>query len=225
MTAGSIPADYATLKRIHRERRDGFPETLSLRTHRALSWLQRAEQETDDPDARFVFLWIALNAAYANEIRDREKFTERRVLVWFLDKLVKSDRERHLYEAVWENFPESIRLLIDNRYVFQPFWDYQSGRVDEATWLAKFEHSKKVARKALGRMDTTKVMSVMIDRLYTLRNQIVHGGATWNSSANRNQVRDGTKILEFVVPTVIYLMMTTPDQLWGEACYPVVDDA
>lgn len=32
----------------------------------------------------------------------------------------------------------------------------------------------------------------LLRRLYVLRNQLVHGSATWNSSANRAKVRDGT---------------------------------
>ena len=32
---------------------------------RALSWLDRAENSTDDPDGAFIFYWIAFNAAYA----------------------------------------------------------------------------------------------------------------------------------------------------------------
>ena len=60
--------NYSVLKTRHREVRDNFPQALALRTHRALSWLQRAEQEVEDGDARFIFLWIAFNAAYANEI-------------------------------------------------------------------------------------------------------------------------------------------------------------
>ena len=66
-------------------------------------------------------------------------------------------------------------------------------------------------------------MSVF-DRLYVLRNQLVHGGATWNSSVNRDQVRDGTRILAFLVPLFIDLMMDNPDIAWGDPCYPVVED-
>ncbi len=40
--------DHRTLKTRQREIREGFPTSLSLRVHRALSWLHRAEQETED---------------------------------------------------------------------------------------------------------------------------------------------------------------------------------
>ena len=55
---------YQHLKTRQRAERVNYPEHLSLRVHRALSWLNRAEQCQDD-DGRFIFLWISFNAAYA----------------------------------------------------------------------------------------------------------------------------------------------------------------
>ena len=56
------------LKEKQRTLRDGFQDSLGLRVHRAISWLQRAAKEQDDPDASFVFLWIAFNSAYSQDI-------------------------------------------------------------------------------------------------------------------------------------------------------------
>lgn len=53
---------YADLKARHRQVRDDHHPNLSLRVHRALSWLNRAEQ-SEDADGRFIFLWIAFNTA------------------------------------------------------------------------------------------------------------------------------------------------------------------
>jgi len=215
--------DYATLKDKQRSIRESFSPALSLRTHRALSWLNRAEQETEDEDARFLFLWIAFNAAYANEAREIVDFGERELLNRFLQRLVESDHDRLLHEIVWDQFSSSIRVLIDNHYVYQPFWRYQAGLIEESEWKAAFEKSKAAAHRALGHMDTTKVLGIIFDRLYTLRNQMVHGGSTWNSSVNRAQMRDGCNILGELVPTIIHLMMVNYNQVWGDACYPVVN--
>lgn len=38
---------------------------MGLRVHRSISWIGRPEQATDD-DGRFIFLWIAFDAAYAD---------------------------------------------------------------------------------------------------------------------------------------------------------------
>ena len=55
---------YSKLKDKHRSVRDDQEKSLSIRIHRSLSWLGKAEQETDE-DAQFIFLWISFNAAYA----------------------------------------------------------------------------------------------------------------------------------------------------------------
>ena len=57
---------FSELKEIHRERRENFKEEFSLRIHRGLSWVQRAEKELEDPDASFIFYWIAFNSIYAD---------------------------------------------------------------------------------------------------------------------------------------------------------------
>jgi hypothetical protein len=215
--------DHASLKARQRKIREGFPTSLSLRVHRALSWLGRAEQETEDQDARFIFLWIAFNAAYANEILDRQTFTERKLFLGFLNRLIESDEKQLLYHLVWGEFSGPIRLMIDNQYIFQPFWDYHNGQLSEQEWREAFQRSRASASRALGLMDTIKLLAVMFDRLYVLRNQILHGGATWNSAVNRGQIAQGATIMGLIVPTVIHLMMEKPNQLWGVPCYPVVE--
>jgi hypothetical protein len=62
----------------------------------------------------------------------------------------------------------------------------------------------------------------LFDRLYVLRNQLVYGGAIWNSSVNRDQVRDGTKVLGWLLPVMVDIMMDNPDHDWGKPFYPVV---
>lgn len=94
--------------------------------------------EPADADARFLFLWIAFNAAYAREIPERDRFSDRRVRMNFLRELIAADEEGLLYAAVWRHFPRSIRVFLDNKYVFQPFWDFQTGRITEDEWESKF---------------------------------------------------------------------------------------
>jgi hypothetical protein len=214
--------DYKTLKEKQRQIRESFHENLGLRVHRALSWLQRAELETEDNDARFVFLWIAFNAAYANEISNRQKYSERKFFIRFLKCLIDADDEKLLYNIIWREFPKSVRALINNRYVYQPFWNFHNGDENYANWEGSFDNSKTRANKAIGQMDTVKALAVVFDRLYVLRNQVVHGGATWNSSVNRDQIKNGADIMGHLVPVVIHLMMLNKSGLWGEPCYPVV---
>lgn len=215
--------DHKTLKARQREERDTYPANLALRVHRALSWLGRAEQCKDDDDARFIFLWIAFNAAYANEIVDRERDPEQKVFGRFLEKLVDLDKCDVLYDLLWREFSSSIRLFTANQFVFQPFWDYQNGLIEEKEWKTRFSQARGALNRALAAHNTNRVLAIVLSRMYTLRNQLIHGGATWNSSVNRVQLRDGSAFLGKLVPFIIQLMMDNPNTFWGEAAYPVVD--
>lgn len=215
--------DYATLKARHRAERDHWPEgPLTLRVHRALSWLDRAER-CEDADGRFIFLWIAFNAAYAQEVGTLRTGNERQCFGGFLQKLVELDTDNQLHDLLWTQFSGTVRVLLDNRYVFQPFWDAQNDLLASSDWQTLFSDAKAAAHRALARGDTGTVLDIVLTRLYTLRNQLVHGGATWNSRINRDQLRDCSAFLGELVPRVITIMMDNPNTLWGEACYPVVD--
>ena len=221
---GTMTFDHASLKaRAHRIKAKGA-DGLGLRVHRALSWLAAAERAVDDDDARFIFLWISLNAAYADEIQ-RESSPEQAILDRFLRRLVDLDPDNLLYDLVWSRFAGPFRVLLDNRFVFQPFWDYQNGKIDEDRWRRSFEGAKTAARRALAdTRQTATVLAIVLARLYTLRNQLMHGGATWHSSVNRDQIRDGTAILADLVPRVIHLLIVNRQEDWGAPCYPVVRD-
>lgn len=214
---------YNDLKEKHRARRDTFHKNLALRTHRALSWLDRSEKTDDDIDSQFIFLWISFNAAYATDIDEQYRTTEKGMFEAFFNKLLELDHQNRLYELVWSEFSGSIRLLLNNQFIFQPFWDFQNGRLDEDEWLKRFKDSKAKASLGLGQRNTSLVLSVVFRRIYTLRNQIIHGGSTWNSKANREQLSDCTALLSKVVPVIIDLMMDNPETLWGDAFYPFID--
>jgi hypothetical protein len=51
---------------------------------------------------------------------------------------------------------------IDNKYVFQPFWDFHNGQMKEEKWQLVFQNSKSAALRALGSMDTQKVMGQVV---------------------------------------------------------------
>ena len=217
-----MPYSYEELKKRQRAERENHPENIGIRIHRALSWLDRAEQ-CEDEDGRFIFLWISFNAAYANDLSDMDQMAETLVFNQFLERLVDLDKDKVLYNLIWSEFAGSIRLLLNNEYVFAPFWDFQRGKITENRWKAKFTTARRDANRALAKRDTAKVLAIVFSRLYMLRNQLVHGGATWDSSVNRNQLRDGANFLAKVVPLVIEILLDHPVEVWVDAMYPVVD--
>ncbi len=214
---------FSELKSKQREIRSVFPEELGLRVHRCLSWLDRAEQGEGDSDAVFLFLWISFNAAYAEEIIDSVIYGERSAFDGYFRKLIDLDESNKIYDAIWDKFPQSIRVFLDNKYIFQPFWKHHNHIDGFDDWQVRFDAGKRRFNASLANKDTKVVLSMLFDRLYVLRNQLMHGGATWNSSVNRDQVRDGARILGFLVPIFVELMMDNPEVDWGLPYYPVVE--
>lgn len=214
------PMTARTLKERHRAVREEQPENLRVRIHRAISWLERAEREPDDHDARFIFLWIALNAAYAKEFGFEQ--TEREQTRRFMDRLLACDTAGRLQAVVFQQFTGPIRTLIENKFVFEPFWKALREHDSSGTWEQQFAKARTLALKALMERQTDVVLSIVADRLYVLRNQLVHGGATWNGGANRAQVRDAAVILGTLMPVIIELMMGHPELDFDAITYPVV---
>lgn len=215
---------HATLKEKQRALRADFPETIGLRVHRSISWIGRAEQAGDDHDAAFLFLWIAFNAAYADEGSLQGIATgERGAFEDFFAKLVALDADQQIYSAIWQRFSGPIRNLMQNRYVFNPFWQFHNGIDGYDDWEERFNASARSFTQAIQSTDTARVLSFVFDRLYILRNQLIHGGATWNGAVNRAQVGDSAAILGFLMPVFIDIMMDNPDGDWGQPFYPVVD--
>ena len=198
-------------------------ENFALRIHRAISWIQRAEKEVDDPDVAFSCYWIAFNAAYAEytdqlpESRARDRFGE------FFSKLLQLDSSGAIHSAIWDRFPVSIRNLLENQYVFEPFWRDAHRDRGSRRWRDEFERELNGVRMAMSAKHSQHILERLFDRLYVLRNQILHGGATWNSSVNRRQVEDGAEIMAFLIPAFVSVMMDHPEERWGANYYPVVD--
>lgn len=206
------------LKREH----ERLADPTRVRLHRAISWLRRSEQEGDDPDARFIFLWIAFNAAYARLFGFEQP--EREQLRQFIVALVAADEARVLHKVVFDDFTGPIRTLIQNRFVYEPYWKALREHDASGRWEGQFAAENKAALRWVVEGRTEAVLAIVFDRLYVLRNQLIHGGATWRGGVNREQVRDGARILTALVPTIIRLMLERPDSDWGQIAYPVVAD-
>lgn len=216
------PLSFDILKAKQRAQRAAFPEAMGLRVHRAISWLGRAEAEKADADVRFILLWIGFNAAYASDV-DASSASERGSFGAFFDTLVSLDSSHRIYDAVWARFSQEIRLLLANKYVFAPFWHKQNGVEGYEDWEKQLATSQRLIASAIKEFNTSRILSVVFDRLYVLRNQLLHGGATWNSSVNRSQVRDGSAVLSWLLPIFIDIMMENPSRDWGRPFYPVVE--
>jgi len=201
-----------------------YPQDLKLRIHRSLSWFRRAEKQAEDDDAAFIFCWVAFNALYGVQFKDtNENDSERSAFQEFFRKISLLDTDRLIYNELWRQFSDSVRVLIQNRYVFQPFWNHYHEVAGYEDWQQSFKKAIDLGHRALENGDVPQILSIIFDRLYVLRNQVFHGAATWAGSVNRAQIKDARRILAFLLPLFVDLMMRHPDVPWGSPGYAVVE--
>ena len=67
----------AALAERHQSQITQHRTPFTLRMHRSLSWLKRAEAAGSDDDVAFMCLWIAFNAAYAQDTGGTDITSER----------------------------------------------------------------------------------------------------------------------------------------------------
>jgi len=195
-----------------------FPENHTIRIHRAISWLKQAEKDSN-ADMKFIALWISFNACYSHDLQGLKTKTEREKLKEFVAKLVQCDGDR-LYNVFWNIYSGPVRNLIDTKFLFEPFWAYQRGEADDYT--RAFEKSNQAALQLLSNKNVAELMLLVLERLYCLRNQLIHGGATFGSKLNRTTLRDANNILLHVMPIIIDILLEENSVDWGEINYPVI---
>lgn len=216
---------FHVLKTRQREMRKAFPTDFGLRVHRAVSWIEGAEAASarGDADAAFICYWIAFNATYVQSTDLQVRFTEMEFREWFFEMICNVDGQGVVYDAIWQRFSGPLRLLLDNRYVYEPFWRHQHGEAEFANWRERFRADQRLVAAALRNQDTPRILGILFRRLYVLRNQLIHGGATWGGRVNRHQVADGGRVMACLVPHFVNLMMSHPQEAWGVPPYPPVD--
>ena len=217
------------------------------RMRRAQSWFERSKTSegnrkkagNDREKAaafdceQFIFLWISFNAAYGRELLDDrnedppkefERFND------FLAKILERDSHRVIKTILLEKYSDPVRALLNNQYVFGPFWDWVRGSGNDLNWRDSFDKRKNKAFSALvDKDDIHTVLREVFSRLYVLRNQLFHGGATFATGWGRSQVRDGRRIMASLVPEILKIMHTdiekNPDSdTWGAVAFPRVNE-
>jgi hypothetical protein len=188
-----------------------------IRLHRAISWIKCAS-EFEDIDIKFISLWISFNACYANEgehdLTEKEQFRD------FIKKLVNHDQENLFFTILWDKFSGSVITLIANKYAYKKFWLAQ---IDTSiNWNSSYKKRIHSAHNFFSNRDVSELLLIVLDQLYTVRNQLIHGGSTYKSKVNRTQVNDSANILEFLMPVIIKIMLENITDDWGEICYPIV---
>jgi len=198
------------------------------RMRRARSWLEQSRKVASDEE-KFICLWIAFNAAYGGESTGKDEIPETKWFTDFLNEIIKRDEHNEIEKILWETFSGPVRILLDNRYVFAPFWESVREPSTNNDWRRQFESNRDKTRSNLGKRNVHGVCSEVFRRLYQLRNQVIHGGVTFKKGWGRTQLRDGSHIMEAIVPVTLKIMQADIDnnsnsEVWGKIAYPRVGE-
>lgn len=222
-TAPSLPSlDPLALKARFKqicEQTGNAHQNWQIRVHRSLSWLKRATDFTDEqPEARYLFLWIALNSLYSrwNGEKNVPDF-DARARRDFLRRLCGLDSA-----AVGAMLRENhglVRKVLGNPFLSNVFWREPQNPAAKG-WAT--EDEKHLSRN-LHTGQWCRALEQVVDRLYVLRGQIVHGASTGGSRLNRTTLKYCLETLAALVPRIVQIVIERGcNDDWPELCYPPI---
>lgn len=198
-----------------------------LRIRRSESWSDHANDlmSREDYDSAFLFYWIAFNALYSDESSIDIERSERSLQREFVEKINLCDRENgYLQPFLWAEYSNSIRNLLDNKFIFGIYWTDIKENPEETQWAEKMQSASRAAFQSLRKEGSvTRLLSIVFDRLNVLRNQLAHGSSTYRGSLNRDQVKTGATFMHKVVPIFQQIFRENPNIDWGVPPYPPQD--
>ena len=209
------------LWKTHKERLLSIREdhATPIRFHRACSWLSRVESmEDDDIDFALIAQWIALNSLYGQwDHGNRSPVADRECWRVFIDRIVDLDSDGRISELLQEHRP-LVMSLFEDPYLSGLFWqDPTQERVGAAkrtrysaqTWY--FEKSWKL------------ILENVVERVYLIRCQLIHGAATFGSKLNRRSLKNCSQMMMHLLPAIMLVLVEHgADEDWGIMCYPPI---
>lgn len=221
------PLRAQTLNEKFAKQRDSLTPSNQLRLRRSISWLVKAQGEhaQQDYDAAFIFHWIAFNSMYAQ--RDSETMAASDPIMYkqFLQHTASLDQWSKIKETLRPLYGTTITVFVQTRFVFPAYWksDWNPalGIQTDNSWEQVRKNVTTTISNAISpRGDEVRALNCLFDLLYTLRNQLMHGLSTYCGSLNRDQVQHGAILVAHLVPTFVDLMLSHPDEDFGESPYP-----
>jgi hypothetical protein len=196
-------------------------EDIRIRVHRCHSWMQRAEEllTTGDLDLSLALRWVAFNSLYGCwDSERRAPLPDDSTWRQFLASICSHDDERLLMAMLAEHRLLVIAILLDE-YVNKYFWESPSDARARSSRAAGHE-AKTWYLEARAEMIASRVL----ERIYLVRCQLLHGAATHGGQLNRLAVeRCSTMLGHLLVVFLQVIAKRARDLGWGQLCYPPLD--
>jgi len=204
----------------HKERLHaaGGDQPTSIRFHRACSWMARVEAmpEDQDHDLGLVSLWIAFNSLYGQwDACKREPRPDRESWRAFVDRILKLDGDGYIVATLQEH-KRLVMALLEDQYLSDYFWKQPSvKRAGQAK--RKADDAQTWYREERW----TMILDEILERVYLMRCQLVHGAATYGGKLNRTSLKRCVVMLQRLLPAVLGVWIERgADEDWGPMYYP-----
>lgn len=190
-------------------------EAYNIRVWRALSWLERAQSlDSTDIEGRFISAWIGFNALYGRLDRERHAYGDREAWSTYLAQVWRIDADGKV-GALLRKRQLRARRLIEDKYLSPKFWVKGNAAKPE------IRQELKNAIAWFQEENNPKVQQLLFDRLYVMRNQLLHGASTKGSKLNRRPLREaGDLLIELLAEFLDVMIAHGSGKDWGELCFP-----
>lgn len=193
----------------------------AIRFHRACSWLDAALKVDRESslDQVLILQWTAFNALYGIWNPERnEALPDRQSWKDFLTHIFQIDSDNNLGTIIARNRTRILAILASD-HLDRIYWNYvDSARPEPAA--ARPSMQRRAIMWFIEERWLTIAESVL-DRVYLLRCQLIHGAATCGSGLNRDPLRDCTQLLDEVIPAILEVWIARgAREDWGLLCYP-----
>ena len=236
------------IKKLQKDQADTRSQGYYDRLQRASSWLAKAKRMVADPEAKFIFLWIALNALcgvrhdvlrtgwWRDEERSRPPLNKQqdddkapRELEWFLWRVCGLDIAGRILRSVIEDHWRDVETILRSHFIMSYYWN--------GSWQTKEDIDKRkkssmrIVKDAISLVSDKEniyqaLCEIVIWRLRTLRNQLFHGCTTDAHSKRRaageSELEAGSRLLEELIWTFMVLMAGESERTryWPPMSYP-----
>ncbi len=193
-------------------------QPILIRIHRACSWLQQAEEIEDANalDAVLIYQWIALNSLYGQwDLDERQPVSDKESLARFLDRILELDADNRV-QGVLEEHRKLVMSIFDDEYLVKYFWEEPTEERARKSHKTKFD-----ARTWYQQGQYRLIMDRLLERIYLVRCQLMHGAATFGGNLNRTAIRRCSGMLGHLLPAILIVIIDHGyEEDWGQLCYP-----
>ena len=195
------------------------------RLQRADSWIQAAAGLTPEQfHESFIFLYIAFNCLYGRRKYEGEETQIVEDLDAFISKiLAMHEQDARQGGTTLKNALAACRqdgmVLIRDRFLVNQYW---RGTQPPAALQVKLNQEALGALEALADGDYREFLTLVFRRISVLRNQVMHGCATYGArSYGRASLSKALRVLRVLVPAFYELSRRYGhEQTWDPIPYP-----